>query len=191
MILSTRIFVAGDLHIPSRATMLHPDFQTILESEKWDYIFLTGDYTTPQVVNSFKQYLKNKKNLVACKGNMDQFNLPIFPIITINNIKFGIYHGTGISPRGNVEQLKKIATEREVQVLCTGHSHQIEFYLDKKHVILNPGTSTGASGGTSWSVDVGVFILNVTDSQVLEIELLEITPRNKLHSQKQRKKFLE
>jgi putative phosphoesterase len=187
--MAVRIFVAGDLHIPSRAAMLHPEFQAILEKEKWDYIVLTGDYTLPTVVESFKLHVKNKKNLIACRGNMDGFALPLQPTFIVHNIKLGVYHGTGIYPRGDIDLLKAKADEMDVQILFTGHSHQFSFYFDDKHAILNPGTSTGASGGTAWTVDVGIFVVEITENQEIYAELFEITNRNKLRSQKQRIKF--
>ncbi len=159
------IFVAGDLHIPSRATMLHPEFQKILESKKWDYIVLTGDYTIPAVVKYFELYLKKKENLIVCKGNMDQFLLPEKQTFEINGLKFGVYHGTEISPRGDINQLKKTADEMGVNVLFTGHSHKSQLYYDKKFIILNPGTSTGASGGTSWTVDTGIITIQFSQNE--------------------------
>jgi putative phosphoesterase len=151
------IFVAGDLHIPSRSTMLHPKFQTIIENEKWDYIVLTGDLTIPEVVTWFKKYLSTKGKIIACRGNMDQFILPLKPKFEINGLAFGAFHGTDISPRGDTKQLKEIAKAMKVKVLFTGHSHQTFIYHDKEHLIINPGTGTGASGGTSWTVDTACF----------------------------------
>ncbi|NHJ46750.1 MAG: YfcE family phosphodiesterase [Asgard group archaeon] len=187
--MAVRIFVAGDLHIPSRAAMLHPNFQLLLEKEKWDYIVLTGDHTLPSVVQSFKSHLKNKQNLIACRGNMDRFQLPLQPTFSVHDVNLGVYHGTDIYPRGDIDQLKAKADEMKVRVLFTGHSHQIEFYYDDKHAILNPGTSTGATGGTAWTVDVGIFILEIIDTQEISIELFEIAQRNRIRSQKQKIKF--
>ncbi|NHK32831.1 MAG: YfcE family phosphodiesterase [Asgard group archaeon] len=180
--MSFKIFVAGDLHIPSRATMLHPKFQTMLENEKWDYIVLTGDYTTQKVLSSFKQYLKNPDNLIACRGNMDVFPLPERPIFEIAGIKFGVFHGTGIYPRGDIKQLKQIANEMDVKILFTGHSHKVAFYFDEEHVILNPGTSSGASGGSSWTVDTGVFSIQVLSSNEISVELFELTNKDKIRT---------
>ncbi len=180
--MSTKIFVAGDFHIPSRATMLHPEFQLILEKEKWDYIVLTGDFTIPEVIDSFKLHVKKIQHLIACQGNMDSFPLPEKPIFELYGIKIGVFHGTGIHPRGDINQLKQIAYDMNVKILFTGHSHKIIFYFDDEHIILNPGTSTGASGGTSWSVDIGVFSIEILPSKEITIELFEITARNKIRS---------
>lgn len=175
------MFIAGDLHIPSRATMLHPFFQEILQSKKWDYIILTGDFTTLEVLKRFENYVNIPERVIACKGNMDQFNLALSPTFNIGSTKFGVFHGTGISPRGDVYQLKKIANKLNVKILITGHSHQLLVYSDRQHLILNPGTATGASGGSSWYVDTAILILIYEPgSEKILIESYKIDDRNSL-----------
>ncbi|MHA1188564.1 MAG: metallophosphoesterase family protein [Candidatus Heimdallarchaeota archaeon] len=179
--MSVKIFVAGDLHIPSRSTMLHPNFQGIIESEVWDYIVLTGDLTIHEVIKWFKKYLAKKGKVVACRGNMDQFNLPLKPRFEINGVSFGVFHGTDISPRGDIKQLKKVAEDMKVQVLFTGHSHQSIIHHDKEHLIINPGTGTGASGGSSWSVDTACVVLEINpESKEVLLNWYRITDSGKL-----------
>jgi hypothetical protein len=175
-----RILVVGDLHIPSRATMLHPKFQAIMKSEKWDYIVLTGDLTIPEVLNRYIQHVKNPKNLVVCRGNMDQMFLPEKPIFEVNKIRLGVFHGSGIYPRGDVAQLKQVAKEMNVDILLTGHSHLMLIYGDKDHVILNPGTSSGASGGSSWSVDIGIIVLTIFQEMKISIDSYYLSDSGKL-----------
>ena len=179
-----RIFVAGDLHIPSRGTMLHPKFLDILKSEKWDYIVLTGDLTIQKVLDYYIQHVRDPKNLVVCRGNMDQIYLPEKPVFIVNNIRFGVFHGTGIYPRGDVAQLKEVAAEMNVRVLITGHSHLRLISEDKEHLILNPGTSSGASGGSSWTVDTGIIVLTILSDRQIEIDSYFITNKGKLVHQK-------
>lgn len=179
--MTVKIFVAGDLHIPSRSTMLHPNFQSIIESDKWDYIVLTGDLTIFDVIKWFKKYLAKNGKVVACRGNMDQFNLPLKPRFEINGVTFGVFHGTDISPRGDITQLKQVADDMNVRVLFTGHSHQSIIHHDKKHLIINPGTGTGASGGSSWSVDTAcVSIEYCSDSKEVSLIWYRITDNGKL-----------
>lgn len=183
--MSVSIFVAGDLHIPSRAVMLHPKFQLLLEQQKWDYIVLTGDLTTPEVLQQFKPHLKNSKGLIVCRGNMDIFALPERPVFEVNKIRMGVYHGMGISPRGNITQMKDLAKKMKVRILFTGHSHQQQIHIDPEHIILNPGTSTGASGGSSWTVDTGIIILNFIEEEII-IESYLINLKGKIRSKKQK-----
>ncbi|TET30575.1 MAG: YfcE family phosphodiesterase [Candidatus Heimdallarchaeota archaeon] len=175
-----RIFVAGDLHIPSRVTMLHPKFLDILKREKWNYIVLTGDITIPKVLDRYIQHVKDPKNLVVCRGNMDQMFLPEKPVFEVNNIKLGAFHGTGIYPRGDVAQLKQVAEEMNVNILFTGHSHLMLIHSDKDHLILNPGTATGASGGSSWTVDIGIIVLTISLEKKISIDSYYISKRGKM-----------
>ncbi|MEA2071790.1 MAG: YfcE family phosphodiesterase [Asgard group archaeon] len=162
--MTKKVFIAGDLHIPSRAKQLLPPFKEILESTTWDYIALTGDLTTKEVLEYFKQYVSNPSNLIACQGNMDSFNLPERTIFTIDSLRIGVFHGKGIYPRGDISQLKEIANEMNVSILLTGHSHQTFCHHDDNHIILNPGTATGASGGSSWAVDAGIMVLSISEN---------------------------
>lgn len=181
-----KIFIAGDLHIPARAVMLHPDFQAILEHEKWDYIILTGDLTTEEVLKSFYEYVESPERILACRGNVDQINLPIEIKTEINGIAIGVFHGMGISPRGDIKQLKRLANELQVRILFTGHSHQTLLYSDKDHLILNPGTSTGATGGSSWTVDTGIITMEMDEkNNLVAVTLYQINQRNKLKYEKQ------
>ena len=179
------IFVAGDLHIPTRATMLHPKFAEILYTRKWDYIVLTGDLTQITVLEYFKGHVKDPNNLIACRGNMDMIPLPVYPTFDVTGIKFGAYHGTGIHPRGDIKQLKEIAREKNVKVLFSGHSHQTQFHTDDDHILLNPGTSTGASGGTSWTVSTGIMVLSVLNEKEILLEHYYLNKLGKLKNQPQ------
>ncbi len=183
--MSVRIFVAGDLHIPSRGAMLHPKFLDFLKSETWDYIVLTGDITIPEVLNRYLQFVKDPKNLVVCRGNMDQMFLPEKPVFEVNNIKLGAFHGSGIYPRGDVAQLKQVAEEMNVDILFTGHSHLMLIHCDEEHLILNPGTSSGASGGSSWTVDTGIIILTFFTEGKISIDSYKLSDRGKIIHKKE------
>lgn len=185
MNMPVRIFVAGDLHIPSRATMIHPKFIDILKSEKWDYVVLTGDLTIPEVLDYYVQFVKEPENLIVCRGNMDQIYLPEKPIFEVNNIKIGVFHGSGIYPRSDIPQLKQVADEMNVKILLTGHSHLRLIHEDSEHLILNPGTSSGASGGSSWTVDTGILILTISSEDMIEIESYYLSNKGKLKYQKE------
>jgi len=174
------IFVAGDFHIPSRAAMIPPDFQEILESKRWDFIVLTGDYTSPTVLEYFQRFVKKEKNLIACRGNMDQFWLADQITFFVDTLACGVDHGTTVSPRGDIAQLKALAIKMNVRVLFTGHTHRQEVYFDNEHLILNPGTSTGASGGSSWTVDTGILTLEVLPQKTFNITQYTLLDPRKL-----------
>jgi len=182
--MSVRIFVAGDLHIPSRAAMIHPKFKEILQKETWDYIVLTGDLTIPEVLDRYILHVKDPKHLIVCRGNMDQILLPDKPVFKIKGVKLGAFHGTGIYPRGDVTQLKQVADEMDVDILFTGHSHLILLYIDEEHIILNPGTSSGASGGSSWTVDTGIMVLSIDTERKITIETYQLVKKGRINHTK-------
>ncbi len=178
---SVKIFIAGDLHIPSRAAMLHPDFESVLLQQEWDYIVLTGDLTTPSVLHRFEKLARSPKKLIVARGNMDQMTLPLKPTFEIGSLRLGAFHGTDVNPRGDILQLKNVAKEMGVRILFTGHSHKTSIHFDDEHIILNPGTSTGASGGTSWSVDTALITMEISlDKYVILINWLKINKNGKL-----------
>lgn len=183
--MSVKIFIAGDLHIPSRASMLHPHFEDILLQQQWDYIVLTGDLTIPSVLDRFEKLVSSPKRLIVARGNMDKMTLPLKPTFKIGSLHLGAFHGTDVNPRGDIPQLKKVAKEMGVKILFTGHSHKTFIHSDAEHIILNPGTSTGASGGTSWTVDTALITMEINfDESVIFINWLKINNRGKLEIEK-------
>jgi putative phosphoesterase len=178
-----KLFIAGDFHIPTRARQLPEPFKKILSKEKWNYIIITGDLVQKEVLERFKPHLDSNGKLIACQGNMDAFELPLFPTFSINSIKFGAYHGMNISPRDDVEQLKEVARKMAVRVLFVGHSHKQLIYEDEEHIILNPGTATGASGGSSWFIDQGIMTVTVDiKKSTLEVKSYLLDNHHKLQS---------
>ncbi|NHJ33192.1 MAG: YfcE family phosphodiesterase, partial [Asgard group archaeon] len=109
------------------------------------------------------------------------------PVFEIYNIKFGVFHGTGIYPRGDAAQLKQVAEEMNVDVLLTGHSHLKLVHNDKEHLILNPGTSSGASGGSSWTVDTGLIILTILPERKISIDSYIVSRRKLIHKRESKK----
>ncbi|TFF85248.1 YfcE family phosphodiesterase [Candidatus Heimdallarchaeota archaeon] len=178
-----KLFIAGDFHIPTRAKRFPEPFKKILSKEKWNYIVITGDLVQKEVLERFEPHLASNGKLIACQGNMDRFELPLFPTFTINSIKFGAYHGMNISPRDDVEQLKEVAAKMDVRVLFVGHSHKQLIYEDEEHIILNPGTATGASGGSSWFIDQGIMTISVdVEYKTLTVKSYLLNSHQKLQS---------
>lgn len=169
--------------------MMPPEFQNILASRKWDYIVLTGDYTLPVVVEDFLPKVKTSQHLYACRGNMDRFFLDEQLTFSIYHIPFGVYHGTAISPRGDITQLESLAQKLKVKVLFTGHTHQQLVFYKNGLLLLNPGTATGASGGSSWTVDTGILTLKVSQQKTITVEQISLSERQKLETFKQTFQF--
>ena len=176
-----KLLAIGDSHLPRRAKSV-PDqiikkLEQLVEIEKFDYTFFTGDVVkAPKFVNFLK--LITKKNLFVVIGNMDYYGgnreAPVYQNLKIpmgnnNNLIVGLTHGHQVSPRGDRSQLELIAIEKSFNILISGHTHKEETFIQKDILLLNPGSVTGAwsfiaSGNPSFitlSVDEKTGEINV------------------------------
>jgi len=151
-----KLLAIGDSHLPRRAKSV-PDqiikkLEQLVEIEKFDYTFFTGDVVNaPKFMNFLN--LITKRNLFVVIGNMDHYggnrNAPIYQNLNISmenndNLIVGLTHGHQISPRGDRSQLELIAIEKKYNILISGHTHKEEIFLQKDILLLNPGSVTGA-----------------------------------------------
>lgn len=161
------IAVVSDSHVPGRAEKIPEEFREKMKES--DLIVHAGDFDEREVYNSIEEF----GELIAVKGNCDFFDLPNSETFEENSVEFGVYHGTGITPRGDHGTLQKIATEDlEVDVLITGHTHEEEITELENCVILNPGSCTGVGGGSSRRGTPTMIEIYPGEEQ-LEVKLLE------------------
>jgi len=138
-----RVLILGDTHVPSRAEELPPWIEKVVE-EGWDLILHAGDVEENWVL----EYLSHFGELYAVKGNMDYLPLPEFKIIETDLGRTLLLHGHQVRPRGNREQLMALGRAAGADVVVSGHTHR-PFIEERDGVILlNPGTATGAWGGS-------------------------------------------
>lgn len=189
------ILVIGDTHIPKRAQRFPPlikkELDILTTNELFNFVIFTGDLVkSPETLN----YLKNlaKERFLIVEGNMDYFygniNTPLYEnlAIKLNNnsmINFGITHGAEIYPRGNKDELIKIAKKNHVNILIYGHTHFQETFLSKNGILLlNPGSSTGA-----WSFvgsRIPSFITIKIDIMTKEIKIVLKELKNNVINEK-------
>ncbi len=151
-----KLLAIGDSHLPRRAKSV-PDqiikkLEQLVEIEKFDYTFFTGDVVNaPKFMNFLN--LITKRNLFIVIGNMDYYggnrDAPIHQNLNVSmgnnvNLIVGLTHGHQISPRGDHSQLELIAIEKSFNILISGHTHKEEIFLQKDILLLNPGSVTGA-----------------------------------------------
>lgn len=162
------ITVVSDSHVPTRAEQIPEQIR-----EKMKEAELTvhaGDFDEKPVYNGIEEY----GELVAVKGNCDFFDLPNSETFEREGLKFGVYHGTGINPRGDHDTLQKIAVEDlEADVLITGHTHHEEIVLLDECIVINPGSCTGVGGGSSRDSKPTMVEIELSE-QELEVKLLEV-----------------
>ena len=118
------IAVVSDSHVPNRAPEIPK--KIIEKVEEADRVIHCGDFATQQVYSEMQEFADE---LIAVKGNCDFFDLPNSETFEQNGIQIGVYHGTGINPRGDHDTLLDIAENKlEVDVLFHGHTHQEDIH---------------------------------------------------------------
>lgn len=163
------IAVISDSHIPSRADKISEAFWDKIEEA--DITVHAGDYDRQETFNAVEEY---SKEFYGVKGNCDFFEeeeMKDSLTFEAEGLKIGVYHGTGITPRAHKPTLEKIAEEDlECDILVHGHSHQEEIYFGER-LLLNPGSCTGAGGGTANPDNPTMIIMEVEDG--IEVKILE------------------
>jgi len=142
-----RIVFWGDSHIPYRAERLPISFIEFLKEKKPDIMVVTGDLVIYSVLESVRKFVAE---IFAVRGNMDEGRAAKLPIVVdfeVEGLKFSVFHGHGIYPRGDPQQLYHIAKKRAAKFLITGHTHSPAITEFKDIVILNPGSVCGVWGG--------------------------------------------
>lgn len=140
-----KIICIGDFHVPDRVEKIPPWIKKKVQEENPDKIICTGDFTSEKTLKEVQKW----GDLVAVKGNMDWVDLPGHAVLDLGDLKIGIIHGSGIVPRGDLNQLSKYAKRMKVNVLVHGHTHNLSIQKLGDVLFINPGSATGAWGGSS------------------------------------------
>ena len=161
------IAVISDSHVPRRADGIPQRFIEVLEES--EQAVHCGDFAEEQV----KEKLEQSCDLVAVKGNCDFFDLPNSETFEKNGLKFGVYHGTGITPRGHRPTLVKICDDLEVDILLHGHTHKQEAVKEDGKILLNPGSCTGVSGGTARASAPQMMKIHLEEDELI-VDLIKL-----------------
>jgi putative phosphoesterase len=161
------IAIISDSHIPSRAPEIPKEF--LEKCDDADIVVHCGDFETEEIHEELERRFDN---FVAVRGNTDRVELPKYEKFNANKIRFGVNHGTGISPRGHKPTLANIADQMEVEVLLNGHTHHQEAVKENSKVLLNPGSCTGVGGGSSRPGNPKMMV--VEPNTELEVEMIEL-----------------
>ena len=136
----------GDFHIPERAERIPDWIKEWLEEHKGeiDGILCTGDLTEYSVL----AYLNSIAPTLCVRGNMDHLPLKDFEIVDVGGKRILLLHGHQVKPRGNKEQLHALARAAGADILIHGHTHRYDVDVYNGVLMVNPGTATGAWGGS-------------------------------------------
>jgi len=165
-----RMLIIADTHIPDRAERLKPYVENTIEEHKpYDIVVHVGDLTSESILEWVKSL---GKQYYVVEGNMDYLPLPRYAKFEVKGIRFGVFHGHGVYPRGDLKQLTTIARQLEVDILISGHTHA-PFVAEYGGVLhLNPGSLTGVWGGGGGTMRPSLIIVEIA-GQRLDIVLWE------------------
>ena len=165
-----RILIASDAHVPDREPEVPAPIREFLASEApFDLVLYAGDLTGPEVL----EWLKGLGETKAVRGNMDYLPLPNEALVEVDGKSVLVIHGHQVRPRGNLDALSEIAKKRGAEVIVHGHLHKPLVTMHKGVLHLNPGSITGAWGGSSLGGDPTFMILETDPSWTLHLFALK------------------
>jgi len=159
------ITIISDSHIPGRADQISDPIWEKIEGA--EIVVHAGDYARKETFNAVEEY---SKKFYGVKGNCDFFeadNLEQSKKFEYEGVEIGVYHGTGISPRGHKPTLEKIAEDDlGVNILIHGHTHKEDINKVGSTLLLNPGSCTGVGGGRTRSSRPTMLELQIEGSKI-------------------------
>lgn len=167
-----KILVAGDTHIPDRASVIPRLIREGIEGKRFDLALFTGDLTGKEV----EEWLMSVGNkVIIVKGNMDHLPYPRQQLLGLLSYRVGLIHGDQVYPRGSIPKLSSLARKVGVDILVSGHTHTPSLNLSEEGdvLLLNPGSLTGVWGGGGGSMNPSYMLMEVLESRV-KIELIEL-----------------
>jgi vacuolar protein sorting-associated protein 29 len=150
------------MHIPTRASDLPSEFKDLLEPGKIQTILCTGNVCSKEIL----QYLKTiAPDVRVVKGEYDKGIDKEYEVINFGQIKIGLIHGHQITPWGDKESLLSMQRKLDVDVLVSGHTHELSLYEYQNKIFLNPGSATGAFHPLR-KTDPSFILMDVQGSQL-------------------------
>lgn len=166
------ILVAGDTHIPDRASSVPRLIKEDIEPKRFDLILFTGDLTSKEV----EEWLRSlSTRLIIVRGNMDYLPYPRQFTLDLLNYGLGLIHGDQVYPRGSIIKLSDLAKKMGVDILVSGHTHSpfLEVSNEGDVLLINPGSLTGVWGGGGGSMTPSYIRMGLNENYV-KVELIEL-----------------
>lgn len=152
----------GDIHIPMRANQIPEKFRELLGSGKVTHVLCPGNVGSRETLEWVESIAQVKANTIITKGDFDEFpNLPDTKVFNIGSFKIGMTHGHQIVPWGDIEALSTMQRSLDVDILVSGHTHQLSIQQYDGRYFMNPGTLTGAFSGISSAPKPSFILLQV------------------------------
>eukprot|EP01104_Vermistella_antarctica_P012988 TRINITY_DN3854_c0_g2_i1.p1 TRINITY_DN3854_c0_g2~~TRINITY_DN3854_c0_g2_i1.p1 ORF type:complete len:200 (-),score=44.23 TRINITY_DN3854_c0_g2_i1:259-858(-) len=160
--------VAGDLHIPFRASGVPEEFKELLARKlgnKIGHVLVTGNVCDKTAM----EFLRGLGSEVSVtKGEFDELTgLPETKVVTLGQFRVGMTHGHQVVPWGDQKGLEELQRKLDVDVLITGHTHVVEARsTNEGRLLLNPGSMTGSYSGLKAASIPSFLILDVNGGEM-------------------------
>lgn len=153
-----RLVVFGDTHVPSRASSI-PEWVVDVVRDA-DHVVHTGDFDAE---SSYRAVRELAPDATAVAGNMDPASLDLSDVEVFERegVRFAVTHGTG-PVESYRERVLDVGREHDVDVVLSGHTHEVLDETVDGIRVLNPGSATGAAPATRTTC----YELDVADGRV-------------------------
>lgn len=135
------VLVIGDFFIPQRAIDIQAKFKKLLVPGKIQQILCTGNLIEKSVLDWLRTIAPDVQ---IVKGDYDEMQHPLTKVVQYGPLRIGLIHGHQLVPNNDIETLALTARHLDVDILCTGHSCQVECFEYEQIMFINPGSATGA-----------------------------------------------
>lgn len=157
-----KVGIIGDFHYPDRSRKIDDWIWERLSS--CSLILSSGDFTSKEILDR----LSSITSVAAVRGNMDFLDLPSRKKLVIRGWQFGIFHGSGVHPRGDLNQLYEIAHSMDVDIFVHGHTHKLDIQVFRGILFLNPGSACGVWSGGGIKTYPSMIICSIGQEVVAE-----------------------
>ena len=141
-------------------------FKDLLPQNYFSQIFCTGNIGNSQIFTDYIKSLGKTFNLVRGEYEDSLNQTPEYKIATIGKFKIGLVHGHQIIPWGDEEFLLNYMREHEVDIIISGHTHEMKCSKYEGKLFINPGSFTGAYGPYKLDVEPSFVVLEVKEKNL-------------------------
>lgn len=160
------IGIVSDSHIPSRAESFPVSIKHKLDD--CESVIHCGDFDKESF---YDQFTTSFPDATCIAGNCDVLGLDSSATVSYQDVTVGMYHGSGIQPRGHRPTLANIASEKlQVDVLIHGHTHTSMAAREHDSILINPGSCTGVGGGSASVSQPTMRTMTITDTAIRTTE---------------------
>lgn len=138
------VLVLGDFHIPHRAAEVPAQYKEMITPNKVNTVICTGNLGCREIHDWVKSL---SSNIHIVKGDFEDEGIKELPddkVVEIAGFKIGVLHGHQIIPWGDEQALANKAVDLGVELLISGHTHELKSSSHNGIQFINPGSLTGA-----------------------------------------------